>query len=260
VANSHAHSVLNFSPVANPPPDRVYTEEEGRSLYFANRTGPWTSFGPVAFTFAALPSFSNRSAQLMQSLLAQSPQAYLRPGAHATVVAGWDAQKKILAKYLATKKMAITEFLPNPAGVFAQQHPFSRGYIEIKSNDPFTYPTLDFRYGSNPLDFDVLVDSLRFLRRLGQTAELQAMGYAEVAPGPNVTTDADIKQYIASQMSTFAHSCCTNPMQPRNLGGVVDAKLKVYGTTNLRYEYPFGLKGDTYLWLVIESPIRASCL
>jgi hypothetical protein len=228
--------VLTVDSVSNPPLDRAYTEEEGRLLWDKNRTGPWTQFREPSVTFAPLPSFSNRTADLISSLLAQAPENYLHEGAHASVVAGWIAQRNILAKYLATDRMAGAEFLPRPDGLFVQTHPFSRGYIEIKSDDPFEYPILDLRYGSNPLDFDILVDALRFLRRLGLTAELQAMGYTEVSPGLNVASDAELKAFIASQMSSFGHSCCTNPMQPKNLGGVVDAKLKVYGTMNLRYK------------------------
>jgi choline dehydrogenase-like flavoprotein len=136
-------------------------------------------------------------------------------------------------------EMAASELTLDARGVFSLQHPLSRGYLEITSNDPFVYPSIDIRYVSNPLDMDIHVDTIRFLRKVMATSEVAAMGWNEAQPGLRQTTDEELKAFVVERIASMAHSCCTNPMQPLALGGVVDSKLKVYGTTNLRYESCF---------------------
>jgi choline dehydrogenase-like flavoprotein len=48
-------------------------------------------------------------------------------------------------------------------------------------------------------------------------------------------TDLDsAKKYLRNTATTTFHSCGTAAMLPRDYGGVVDEKLRVYGTANLR--------------------------
>jgi len=55
-----------------------------------------------------------------------------------------------------------------------------------------------------------------------------------VAPGPKCTSDEDVKNHIKDTLSTTFHTAGAASMLPREKNGVVDPKLKVYGTTNLR--------------------------
>jgi choline dehydrogenase len=117
-------------------------------------------------------------------------------------------------------------------------HPLSRGTIRINSTypDPVASPPIvDFATAANPVDMQLLVLILRAERRvLGPSfAYLQP---AETDPGPNVTSDADIEAVFRSRMvsSSDAHPCCTAAMMPRELGGVVDAELKIYKVQSLR--------------------------
>ncbi len=63
----------------------------------------------------------------------------------------------------------------------------------------------------------------------------EEVGAMEVFPGANVTTDAQIEEAIRNAgSSTWAHPVGTASMMPRRLGGVVDPRLCVYGTSGLR--------------------------
>lgn len=57
---------------------------------------------------------------------------------------------------------------------------------------------------------------------------------SEALPGPDVQTDEQWEAWLRTVISTEYHPGCTCAMLPLDLGGVVDANLKVYGTSNLR--------------------------
>jgi choline dehydrogenase-like flavoprotein len=57
----------------------------------------------------------------------------------------------------------------------------------------------------------------------------------EYEPGmDDVKTDAQLKEYALRTTLSIFHPSGTCAMLPKKDGGVVDAKLKVYGTENLR--------------------------
>jgi choline dehydrogenase-like flavoprotein len=240
--------------VSNAPSDPVISNDQAREMYYANRTGPWTVSGPTNFAFIPLNKVTDKSKEILDALSSQDAATFLPSGAHPSVVAGWDAQRKILAKHLSTDTMGASEIVqlaglaaPGPGHLVSFQHPFSRGYVAIKSADPFEYPTIDLRYSTNPLDWNVTIETLRFTRKLMAVSPMAETKYLELVPGIQLTTDAQLQTYFASRLSTMFHSCCTNPMQPLARGGVVDAKLKVYGVANLRYAH-------------LESPCRSKLL
>lgn len=113
-------------------------------------------------------------------------------------------------------------------------HPLSRGTIAINSTDPFAPPVIDPRYLSHPYDGQVLVESLRFNRKLLATQQVEALGATETLPGVHITSDSDILEFIKGVSSTEYHYAGTCAMLPRPLGGVVDSNLNVHGIDGLR--------------------------
>ncbi|KAJ7145753.1 GMC oxidoreductase-domain-containing protein, partial [Mycena epipterygia] len=113
-------------------------------------------------------------------------------------------------------------------------HAFARGSVHIASSDPLTPPTINLGTLDNDLDLDILVQAVKFARRLVATDSMRKVIIEEVHPGPAVQTDEDIKDYVRKSISTVFHYSSTASMLPRNDGGVVDPSLKVYGTSNLR--------------------------
>ena len=64
---------------------------------------------------------------------------------------------------------------------------------------------------------------------------MQEVGASETFPGTNVTTDAQIAASIRTfASSTWYHPTSTLSMMKRELGGVVDPELRVYGVKGLR--------------------------
>ncbi len=114
------------------------------------------------------------------------------------------------------------------------QHPYSHGRLYITSNDPFVAPLIDPQYLSHAADIAILRAGLKFARKLGATAPLSAAVMSEVQPGTAVQSDADWDAWIQGHASTEFHPSSSCAMLPRELGGVVDEDLKVYGLGNVR--------------------------
>ena len=114
------------------------------------------------------------------------------------------------------------------------QHPFSRGTVAIQSLDPFTPPLIDPRYLANPIDLAIYIEGFKFLRTIMATPAALELQPVETSPGINVTTDEQIAAFIRSSLNTLYHPSGTAGMLKKELGGVVDGKLRVYGVQGLR--------------------------
>jgi choline dehydrogenase-like flavoprotein len=113
--------------------------------------------------------------------------------------------------------------------------PLSRGSVHIRSSDISQSPVIDPRYISNSYDLQALVEAGKFARKIGQTEPLASLLVGEYAPGPStVSTDEQWAQYARQTMRTIFHFSGTCAMLPKEDGGVVDPRLRVWGTSNLR--------------------------
>lgn len=192
--------------------------------------------------FLPLSTWTDRAKTLMTAYASQTAAQYLRDDSDPAVTAGHGAQRKVMLKYLATKKIAAMEFIWQSGSSrrfqmpfsISVQHPFSRGYVEINTTDPLANPVIDMRTGSNPVDLDLFVEGFRYSRRVVQTPAIQALAPTELTPGAPIQSDEELLDFAKSTVFTMFHPCGTSAMQPRKLGGVVNNKLQVYGVTNLR--------------------------
>jgi choline dehydrogenase-like flavoprotein len=113
-------------------------------------------------------------------------------------------------------------------------HPFSRGSVHIGSRDAFASPVIDQRALDNEVDIEMMLDAIKFVRKVGETGPLGAIGRSELLPGAEVQTDEELREWIKNSVQTMFHPIGTASMLPLEDGGVVDPTLKVYGTANLR--------------------------
>ncbi|OCB92256.1 hypothetical protein A7U60_g336 [Sanghuangporus baumii] len=116
----------------------------------------------------------------------------------------------------------------------ALQRPLSIGRLYINSSDPFTAPVIDPWYLSNSFDVTAMREGLKLARTVGQTSPLSDYFTGETSPGSSVSTDEDWEDWLRSNFATEYHPANTCAMLPQSKGGVVDPKLKVYGTSNVR--------------------------
>ncbi|KAF7972029.1 hypothetical protein HWV62_19247 [Athelia sp. TMB] len=129
--------------------------------------------------------------------------------------------------------------LPKPGASYltyfiALLHPFSRGSVHIASSDPLSNPVIDPAFLDNPIDLALFVDALKWVRKLIRTAKLAPIVRDEITPAPGLQTDAELEDFVRNTVGTVFHCVGSASMLPEDDGGVVDAKMRVYGTKNLR--------------------------
>ncbi|KIJ38389.1 GMC oxidoreductase [Sphaerobolus stellatus SS14] len=159
-------------------------------------------------------------------------------------------QLKIQLSHLKNKDMPDCEILPNSffTGFTNKAAPgkryisfvsclvaaWSRGTAHITSTDPLNGPAFDPNYLEHELDLDILTETFKFARSTAEYEPLKSHIAKEMNPGPNISTDEEIKAHLKEHLGTMWHTSATCSMLPRELGGVVDPSLKVYGTSNIR--------------------------
>lgn len=117
-------------------------------------------------------------------------------------------------------------------------NPLSRGNTHITSSDVKLPPRIDPKYLSHPLDLEVISRHLLSVEELAKKEPLAQL----VKPNgqrnhktAQFNKDLDAaKDYCQTTLISNNHPSCSCPMMPRESGGVVDARLRVYGTRNLR--------------------------
>ncbi|KAF8473606.1 hypothetical protein BDZ91DRAFT_651441 [Kalaharituber pfeilii] len=239
----HPVAFLGWNATVPPPPeedpanlnDPVHDAAMGE-LYVNNHTGPWTvSTGNVLGFFTA--AHINLPASVLDAGEAQSVGAYLRPGLDSTVIAGYEKQKAATLRLFRENKLALVEATyARSSTLDGIMHPLSRGYVQITSNDPLAVPLVDLRALTNPFDWDVMINSVRWQQQvMSQAPALKDdLGAAPVFPDP-AADDATLKAALRSSLwPSFAHLSGTCPLMKRKEGGCVDKKLRVYGVRNLR--------------------------
>ncbi|KAF8211138.1 hypothetical protein K438DRAFT_1959320 [Mycena galopus ATCC 62051] len=114
-------------------------------------------------------------------------------------------------------------------------HPLSRGSIHIASSDPLIPPEIDPNYFEHEYDLLQLVEQIKFCRKIADQEPLKRLLTGnELTPGLDVQTDEQIAEFVKSGLSTTWHTVGSCSMLPLADGGVVDSRLKVYNTTNIR--------------------------
>jgi choline dehydrogenase-like flavoprotein len=183
-----------------------------------------------------LNEVTSLSNNLVTQYTQQNPQSYLPADVDSTVLAGYKAEREVLAKYIKLGKVAMAEFIGGTGAgmVLVLLKPFSRGSITIKSTSAFDDPVVDFATMRNPIDLAIFTEMIKAWRNLLLTPSLQKMGPTPTTPPSNITSDADIKAFLKDNLqSSLWHPSGSAPMLKKELGGVVGTDLLVYGTKKL---------------------------
>ena len=105
----------------------------------------------------------------------------------------------------------------------------SRGSVHIRSADPKAPPAIRYNYLDTENDRRVMVEGLKFVRRICATPPMRDYVTDEFLPGEKVKTDEDWLAYCREMGETVFH-----PTSTCSIGTVVDEKLRVKGVNNLR--------------------------
>ncbi len=116
----------------------------------------------------------------------------------------------------------------------------SRGQIRLRSTDPRHKPVIDPAYLSDGSDIEPLVAGIQMAREFASARAMSKTCKAELAPGDDVRTDAEIRDFVRHNLTTIYHPVGTCAMggdsrlAASRLTSVVDPELRVRGVAGLR--------------------------
>lgn len=135
-------------------------------------------------------------------------------------------------RYARTARYGLDPWSGFSIGI-APLQPRSIGTIHIRSRDPQDQASMDPRYLSHEADAQLFLDGVRRARALAEQPALKALIVRETRPGPGVTDDAGVLDYIRDTVQTSWHMVGTCKMGVDG-AAVVDPQLRVRGIANLR--------------------------
>jgi len=129
-------------------------------------------------------------------------------------------------------------------------YPKSRGEVHIRSTDANVAPKVVANYLTAPEDAERAVKVLRLLRRIADQPALRRFIVREVAPGPDVESDADLLDYFRRNGETSWHLAGSCRMGA-GADAVVDNRLRVHGVEHLYVAdasvFPIMVSSNTHL-------------
>ncbi|KAI0836857.1 putative GMC oxidoreductase [Hypoxylon sp. FL0890] len=230
---------------------------EAMKQYAADRSGMLGSLGIYSYAYMPLPkSHSEEDRDKLQELLRQSRAAIKKGPDQARSELYHDLAEKTLLDpndasgvYVAILAQPASVIEPNsgtsrgPApgkfftfGVMLSQ-PLSRGSVHIGSNQISAPPVIDPNYLSNPMDLELLARHVQYVETIATSPAFKTILKQPPRrrdPSLDISTLDQAKDYVRSNASSMWHFCGTCAMLPREKGGVVDTRLRVYGVPNLR--------------------------
>lgn len=111
--------------------------------------------------------------------------------------------------------------------------PFSRGNVSISSADASDQPVINPNWLTAPEDIDIAIAGFKRVREIW--SHINVTIGPESLPGPNFTSDAQIREYMRESAFTLYHASATCKMGRSNDSmAVVDPQARVYGVSGLR--------------------------
>ncbi|KAH7369999.1 glucose-methanol-choline oxidoreductase [Rhexocercosporidium sp. MPI-PUGE-AT-0058] len=198
-----------------------------QEAFYANLTGPYTAPSGITNGFQQL-----------------SNETLIAIGAQAVLDAGFvdRAHVEILYESIFYPGGTEIEYVPEGAASYVSLTAsslvaLSRGNVTLRSAGMADAPVINPNYYSHPADRLIAINAFHDLRKILAHPALAPFILSEVSPGPNITTsssDDEIFSYIKANTIPNWHASGTNVMLPEEDGGVVDARLRVYGVHGLR--------------------------
>lgn len=111
--------------------------------------------------------------------------------------------------------------------------PRSVGLLQLVSRDPRVAPRIQYNFLDDPSDLERLMEVVRLTSKIARTEPFAGLIDSEITP-PLPTDDAQLREYVIANVSTYAHPTSTVPMgRDDDPTAVVDAWGAVRGISGL---------------------------
>ena len=214
--------------------------------YAGSSTTSYTGIGGYVGYINATDVFGSSTSSVASTVLSALPQYASTVAAasnNASKAANLQALFKVQHGLIFTSKVPIAEVLVYPSGTsFGSQYwallPFARGSVHINSSSATTFPTINPNYYMLDWDAQGQTGVAKFIRKLFSTAPLKQLVSKETSPGlttvPASASDATWTSWLRKNFRANYHFVSSAAMMPQASGGVVNPRLLVYGTSNVR--------------------------
>ncbi|KAJ4381634.1 hypothetical protein N0V86_002998 [Didymella sp. IMI 355093] len=201
----------------------------------ANGTGPLTNIGLDVGAWETFPDRSNFSAATQRALSGIPPDWPL-------IENSLTSSSRVLESSDSNKQYGVIGCILVAAT--------SRGNMTIQSASNMVAPTINPGWLREESDQEVAIEAYRRARKAWQAVPEGIRIGQEVSPGQNVTTDAQLLDYIKQNIAPIHHASSSCAMgKPDNAMAVVDSKGRVFGVQRLRVidssSFPFTPPGHT---------------
>ncbi|CAA7269318.1 unnamed protein product [Cyclocybe aegerita] len=210
---------------------RTWADEQ-----WQQRKGPRSVGVGNALVTAPLPILDPNYRTILRKGRTQNVAEYLPKTYSAQQVEGFIAQRNILLASFGKINNGVVEipFSGRAGASLVFMKPLSRGTVLLNTTDIYAEPIIDFNANINPVDSDIMVATIKYVRKWMATEAMKQLTPVETNPGTGVATDEQLAASLKGSMGAGAgHSCCTAAMAPREFSGVVSPDLTVYGVTGL---------------------------
>jgi len=110
----------------------------------------------------------------------------------------------------------------------------ARGSVRITSTDPTQAPAIRQNYLSTEQDRQEWIEAIHVAREILAQPAFEPYSGGEISPGPEVSSDEDILEWVRRDGETAYHPSCTCRMGIDDMAVVDPLTMKVHGTEGLR--------------------------
>ncbi|MGM0905010.1 MAG: choline dehydrogenase [Pseudomonadota bacterium] len=113
--------------------------------------------------------------------------------------------------------------------------PKSRGWVKVKSSDPFTSPKIQFNYLQHHDDIEAFRACVRLSREIIAQPAMDEYRGEEIQPGKDIITDEQIDAFVRDAVESAYHPCgsCRMGAEDDDMA-VTDPQMRVRGLQGLR--------------------------
>ncbi len=126
----------------------------------------------------------------------------------------------------------------------------ARGAISLKSTDPHEHPALRFNYLSTEQDRREWAEAVHVARNILNQPAMAPYNGGETSPGPAVTSDEEIRDWVAHDAETALHPSCTARMGVDGESVLDPLTMRVHALDGLRVvdasAMPYITNGNIY--------------
>ncbi|KAL3434265.1 hypothetical protein BDV09DRAFT_204766 [Aspergillus tetrazonus] len=209
---------------------------------------------PLVSAFMPCPDFPE---QEREQLLQKVETSLASPALPQMYKKQYNVLKELLsnpdeptAQYIIAPFQLVPDLGPNPSDIFSLGHPgffisvmsllsypLSRGSVHISSNDPTAAPAIDHAILRHPADLELQARHSIWMDNIPETSPfipLLKKGGQRLHSAEKVTDLQRAEELCRNLVLSMYHVSGTCAMMSRGDGGVVDPRLRVYGTRNVR--------------------------